>query len=165
MSRKSMLAGIVVILTVALSLPVWAQDSQAQQPKSEQAQPNVQNQEGTLKLMVKYTGSEGSVDQNHKLLVFVFDSPNIGTGETMPIKFDALTENGATLSMPFTVTPVYVAVVYDKTGGYDFSGPPASGSPATLYMTPESQGPAPIAIEPGKTTEINLQFDDSIRVP
>lgn len=165
MSRRSVLAAIVMILTVALSVPAWAQESQAQQPKPEPAQPNAQNQEGTLKLTVKYTGAEGPVDQTHKLLVFVFDSPNIGTGETMPIKFDALAENGGILSMPFTVTPVYVVSVYDKTGGYDFSGPPASGSPAGLYVTADSQGPAPIAIEPGKTTEINLHFDDSIRVP
>jgi len=165
MSKKMMFFGLAIMLVLALSAPAWAQDSQAQQPKSEQAQPQVQNQEGTLKLMVKYTGSEGTVDQTHKLLVFVFDSTDIGTGGTMPIKFDTLAENGGTLSMAFTVSPVYVAVVFDKPGNYDFSGPPASGCPATIYMKDPAQGAAPIAIEPGKTIEVNVQFDDSIRVP
>ncbi|RPJ58549.1 MAG: hypothetical protein EHM23_17185 [Acidobacteria bacterium] len=165
MSQKRMtLIGLAVVALLAFSVTVWAQDTQAQQPQAQQAQPSPQSQEGTLKLTVKYNGTEGAVDQTHKLLVFVFDSPNIGTGDTIPIKFDGLAENGGTLTMPFTVTPVYVAVVYDKTGGYDFTAPPASGSPATIYMK-DGQGPAPIAIEPGKTTEIDLQFDDSIRVP
>ena len=82
----------------------------------------------------------------------------------MPIKFESLAENGGTLSMTFTVTPVYVAAVYDKPGGYDFSGPPASGCPITIY-TKEPPAPAPIAIDPGKTTEVTVQFDDSIRMP
>ncbi len=164
MSKKTIFVGLAVMNVLALTVPAWGQDTQTQQPKSDQAQPSAQNQEGTLKLTVKYAGSEGPVDQTHKLLVFVFDSPNIGTGETMPIRFETLAENGGTLSTAFTVTPVYVAVVYDKPGGYELTGPPASGCPATIYMK-DGQGPAPIPIEPGKTTEINLQFDDSIRVP
>jgi len=164
MSKNRMILGFAVLLVLALSATAWAQNTQSQQPKSDQAQPQAQPQEGTLKLTVKYTGTEGTVDQTHKLLVFVFDSPEIGTGGTIPIKFETLAENGGTLSMTFTVTPVYVAAVYDKPGNYDFSGPPASGSPATIY-TKEGQGPSPIAIEPGKTTEITVQFDDTIRVP
>ncbi len=164
MSKKKVSIGCAVIAVLALGMTAWAQETPAQQPKPDQVQPPAQSQEGTLKLTVKYNGAEGPVDQTHKLLIFVFDSPNIGTGDTMPIKFETLAENGGTLSMTFTVTPVYVAAVYDKPGGYDFTAPPASGSPATIY-TKEPPAPAPIAIEPGKTTEIELQFDDSIRVP
>ncbi|MFB3905345.1 MAG: hypothetical protein ACE15E_17990 [Acidobacteriota bacterium] len=159
MSKKTLI-GLVVALVLAVSASTWAQDTQAQQPNPGQAQP----QEGTLKLMVKYTGSEGPVDQDHKLLVFVFDTPDMTTGQVMPIRFETLAENGGTVSMGFTVTPVYVAAVYDKLGGYDFSGPPASGCPVTVYAK-DGQAPAPIAIDPGKTTEIELQFDDTIRMP
>jgi hypothetical protein len=163
MSRKMMFVGLAVMLTLALSAPAWAQENQEQQPKQDQAPP-AQNQEGTLKLTLNYTGTDGPVDQTHKLLVFVFDSPDIATGQVMPIRFDSLAENGGILSMTFTVSPVYIAAVYDKQGGYDFTGPPASGCPATVY-TKDGQGPAPIAIDPGKTTEINMQFDDSTRMP
>lgn len=159
MSRMKISVGLAIMVMLAFLVPVLGQETQAQQPKQEQAPP----QEGTLKLTVKYTGSEGPVDQTHKLLVFVFDNPNIGPG-AMPIRFETLAENGGSLSMSFTVTPVYVAAVYDKPGGYDFSGPPASGCPITIYMK-EPPAPAPIAIEPGKTTEITVEFDDTIKMP
>ncbi len=166
MSKKGMFIGLAAMIVLALLVPAWGQDAQPQQPKTDQAQvqPPPQPQEGTLKLTIKYTGSEGQVDQTHKILIFVFDSPDIGSGQTMPIKFETVAENGGTLSMTFTVTPVYLAAVYDKPGGYELTGPPASGCPATIY-TKDTQGPAPIAIEPGKTTEISMEFDDSIRVP
>ncbi len=164
MSKKRMFIGLAVMTVIALSLPAWGQDTQTQQPKPDQAQPSTQTQEGTLKLTLKYTGADGPVDQTHKLLVFVFDTPEMTTGQVMPIKFETLAENGGTLSMGFTVSPVYVAAIYDKPGGYDFTAPPASGCPVTVYAK-DGQGPAPIAIEPGKTTEISMQFDDTIRMP
>ena len=164
MSKKRMFIGLAVMMVLALSLPAWGQDTQAQQPKSDQAQPSAPPQEGTLKLTVKYTGSDGQVDQTHKILVFVFDTPNMTTGQVMPIKFEALAENGGTLSMGFTVTPVYVAAVYDKQGGYDFTGPPTSGCPVTVYAK-DGQAPAPITVEPGKTIEVSMEFDDTVRMP
>jgi len=162
MSKQRVFVGLAVIVLLALAVPLWAQETQTQQPKAEQPQP--QSQEGTLKLTVKYAGSDGPVDQTHKLLVFVFDTPDMTTGQVLPIKFETLAENGGTLSMGFTVTPVYVAAVYDKPGGYELTGPPASGCPLTVYAK-DGQAPAPITIEPGKTTEISMQFDDTIRMP
>ena len=164
MSKKRMVIGLVVMAVLALSVPAWAQETQTQQPKSDQPQTPPQTQEGTMKLTVKYTGADGPVDQTHKLLVFVFDTPDMTSGQVMPIKFETLAENGGTLSMGFTVSPVYVAAIYDKPGGYDFTAPPASGCPVTVYAK-DGQGPAPITVEPGKTIEISMEFDDTIRMP
>jgi hypothetical protein len=62
-------------------------------------------------------------------------------------------------------SPVYTAAIYDPKGEYDgASGPPPSGSSAGLY-TKEPPKPAPISIDAGKTVEVDLPFDDTIKMP
>lgn len=165
MSKMRMFVAIAVVFGLALAVPAFGQENQAQQPKPDQAQPSAQSQEGTLKLTVKYTGSEGTVDQTHKLWVFLFDTPEFSSGQIMPIRYESIAENEGTLTFTFTIPAVYLAVAYDKQGGYEMTGPPPPGTPLGIYMTGETQGPSPIKIEPGKTTEIQMQFDDSIKMP
>ena len=62
-------------------------------------------------------------------------------------------------------SPVYAVAVFDPTGGYDGqSGPPPSGSSMGMYGKTPGQ-PDPIKIDPGKTTEITLAFDDTAKMP
>ncbi|RPI24093.1 MAG: hypothetical protein EHM61_18080 [Acidobacteria bacterium] len=165
MSKMRIFVAFAVVVGLALAVPVFGQETQAQQPKADQAQPNAQPQEGTLKLTVKYAGSEGTVDQTHKIWVFVFDTPEFSSGQVMPLRYESIAENGGTFTFTFTIPAVYLAVAFDKQGGYEMSGPPPSGTPLGIYMTGETQGPSPIKIESGKTTEIQMQFDDSIKMP
>jgi hypothetical protein len=144
---------VCVILVIALFLvPAFAQ--------SEQQQPQM----GKLNVRVSYLGTEGAVNDTHAILVFVFDSPDFMQGTVMPLRFSRITENGGTAEFELAESPVFLAMLYDKEGGYDLSGPPASGSPASLY-TKEPPAPAPLEIPPGTTVEVQLEFDDSFRVP
>ncbi|MGA3043894.1 MAG: hypothetical protein ABSF54_24230, partial [Bryobacteraceae bacterium] len=74
-------------------------------------------------------------------------------------------KDGTVTFSEIAASPVYAAAIYDPTGGYDGqSGPPPSGSSAGLY-TKEPPKPAPIAIDAGKTADIVLPFDDTIKMP
>ena len=119
----------------------------------------------TLKVTVKYTGA-GPVDDKHKIQVFLFDSPDFMQGNAMPTGMQMTATKGGTVTFSdISGSPVYAAAIYDPTGGYDGqSGPPPSGSSAGLY-TKEPPKPAPIAIDAGKTADIVLPFDDTIKMP
>lgn len=119
----------------------------------------------TLKVNVKYTGS-GTVDDKHKIQVFLFDSPDFMQGNAMPTGMQMTAAKDGTVTFSdITGSPVYAAAIYDPTGGYDGqSGPPPSGASAGLY-TKEPPKPAPINIDAGKTVEIDLPFDDSTKMP
>jgi hypothetical protein len=119
----------------------------------------------TLKVNVKYTGS-GTVDDKHKIQVFLFDSPDFMQGNAMPTGMQmTASKNGTVTFSDIPTSPVYAAAIYDPTGGYDgASGPPPSGSSAGLY-TKQPPAPAPIAIDAGKTVEIDLPFDDTNKMP
>jgi hypothetical protein len=119
----------------------------------------------TLKVNVKYTGA-GTVDDKHKIQIFLFDSPDFTGGNAMPTGMQmTATKNGTVTFTDISGSPVYAAAIYDPTGGYDgASGPPPSGSSAGIY-TKEPPKPAPIAIDAGKTVEIDLPFDDTIKMP
>ena len=119
----------------------------------------------TLKVNVKYTGS-GTVDDKHKIQVFMFDSPDFMAGNAMPTGMQmTASKNGTVTFSDIPGSPVYVAAIYDPTGGYDgASGPPPSGSSAGLY-TKEPPKPGPITIDAGKTVEVDLPFDDTIKMP
>ena len=162
----------VLILVVALVFApaVKAQDQPANPPQTPaQDQPANPPQtpapvkDTVLKLKVTYNGADGAVDETHKILIFVFDQPEIGEG-SMPVAFGTIAENGGVASFTLYATPVYIAVSYDKQGGYDFTGPPASGSPVAIY-TKEPPAPAPIALAQGETTEVAMEFDDTARMP
>jgi hypothetical protein len=119
----------------------------------------------TLKVNVKYTGA-GTVDDKHKIQVFLFDSPDFMQGNAMPTGMQmTASKNGTVTFTEIAGSPVYVAAVYDPKGEYDgASGPPPSGSSAGLYTKAPPQ-PGPIAIDAGKTVEVDLAFDDTIKMP
>lgn len=118
----------------------------------------------TLKVKLHYTGA-GTVDDKHKIIVFMFDSPDFAQGNAMPTGMQMAAAKDGTVTFSATASPVYVASVYDPTGGYDGqSGPPPSGSSLGMY-TKEPPAPGPIAIEAGKTVEIDVSFDDSQKMP
>jgi hypothetical protein len=119
----------------------------------------------TLKVNVKYTGS-GPVDDKHKIQVFLFDSPDFMQGNAMPTGVQMTASKSGTVTFSdVTASPVYAAAIYDPKGEYDgASGPPPSGSSAGLY-TKEPPKPGPINIDAGKTAEVDLPFDDTIKMP
>jgi hypothetical protein len=119
----------------------------------------------TLKVNVKYTGS-GTVDDKHKIQVFLFDSPDFMQGNAMPTGMQMTAAKDGTVTFSdIGSSPVYTAAIYDPKGEYDgASGPPPSGSSAGLY-TKEPPKPAPISIDAGKTVEVDLPFDDTIKMP
>jgi hypothetical protein len=87
-------------------------------------------------------------------------------GDVMPIAGKSGSAKDETVTIPdLGASPVYVVAAYDSTGAYDGqSGPPPSG--ASLGLIADAQGqPQGIKIEPGKTAEVELKFDDSIKMP
>ena len=119
----------------------------------------------TLKVKLHYTGS-GTIDEKHKILVFLFDSPDFIHGGVMPfaMKGAASKDETATFS-DVGKSPVYVSSVYDPAGSYDGqSGPPPSGASLGLYSKTPGQ-PAPVNLDEGKTIEIDLAFDDTAKMP
>ena len=114
----------------------------------------------TLKLKVHYTGT-GTVDDKHKIFVFVFNSTEFMQGDGQPIATGTTTSKDETATFSdLTASPVYVAVVYDPTGNYDGQSQPPTGSSTAIYSKTPNE-PDPIAIDPGKTVEAEITFDDS----
>jgi hypothetical protein len=119
----------------------------------------------TLKAKMNYTGA-GTVDEKHKIMLFVFDSPDFLQGGSMPIGSGSTAAKDGTVTVAdLSVSPVYIAVCYDPTGQYDGqSGPPPSGASMGTYS--ETGGsPSPVKIEPGKAAEVTVKFDDSYKMP
>ncbi|RPJ87433.1 MAG: hypothetical protein EHM18_01160 [Acidobacteria bacterium] len=120
----------------------------------------------TLRVQVTYTGP-GAVDEGHRIFISVFDTSYIGHQGVVPLATLSLTGNGQTASFKdLQKSPVYAAAFYDKAGGYDpaASDSPPSGAPAGLYG--KQPGIAdPVALEAGKTAEIEMTFDDTIKMP
>jgi hypothetical protein len=115
---------------------------------------------GPVKVTLKYTG-QGTVDKEHQLWVWLFDTPEIGPG-TMPIAELSLDSNGGTATFVNIGTDkVWVAVAYDINGAMTGNAPPASGSPVAIYV--EGEMPAPIV--PGDKAVVMMTFDDSRRMP
>jgi len=118
----------------------------------------------TLKVKLNYTGS-GTVDDKHKIVVFVFDSPDFMQGNAMPVGSQSTpSKNGSVTFSDLASSPVYVTAVFDPAGQYDGMSAPPSGSSLGLYSkTPGT--PEPIKIEPGETIEVALGFDDTAKMP
>lgn len=118
----------------------------------------------SLTVTVNYTGS-GTVDESHKLFVFVFDTPEFVQGNGVPIASQVATQKSQKVTFP-SLSPdtVYLVAVFDPTGGYDGkSGPPPSGTSTGLYG--DGGTPTPVKLESGKTAQITITFDDSIKMP
>jgi hypothetical protein len=114
-----------------------------------------------VSVTVAYTG-KGGVDEAHPIWVFLFDSPEIGSGSVVPIMAMSVKKSGAAAVFKgVTADPVYIAVAYDEKGGYDGnSGPPPSGVPVSIYST-DGKG-TPAAVKPA--AKVKLSFDDSRRM-
>jgi|SRR5580700_894798 hypothetical protein len=119
----------------------------------------------TLKVRLHYTGS-GTIDEKHKIIVFLFDSPEFTQGGVMPFAMkSAASKDDALTFSDVAKSPVYVSAVYDPAGSYDGqSGPPPSGASLGLYSKTPGQ-PAPVSLDEGKTVEIELSFDDTVKMP
>ena len=119
----------------------------------------------TLNVKLSYAGS-GTVDDKHKIFVFVFDSPEFITGGAFPIASgSSATKDGTVAFANLTASPVYVATAYDPSGNYDGqSGPPPTGSSMGLYAKAPGK-PEPVEIEAGKAVTIDLPFDDTAKMP
>ena len=143
------------LLAVALLAPAAQQEKPAEKKAAS----------GTLKVKLNYTGT-GKVDSQHKIMLFLFDSPEFVKGTVMPIgSMSASTKDETVVFSDLAQSPVYVVATYDPTGSYDGqSGPPPSGSSSGMYSkTPGT--PEPVKIEPGETVQIELAFDDSYKMP
>jgi hypothetical protein len=132
------------------------------QPPSPQEKPA---ESRTLRVKMNYTGA-GTVDEKHKIFLFVFDSPSFIQGGSMPIGGGVTAAKDGTVTVSnLSVSPVYVVAAFDPTGKYDgMSGPPPSGASMGMYMD-ASGAPGPVKIDPGKTAEITVAFDDSFKMP
>src|ERR1035437_244220 len=147
----TILAALVLLCLAGVWQPGKAQDKAA---------------EGrTLKVKLNFSGA-GPVDQKHKIFVFVFDSPDfIRREDAMPIGNDSATAKDATLTFSNVATsPVYLIAVYDPAGNYEgMSKPPAGCSLGIYSKTPGK--PDPVSIDAGKTAQIDLAFDDTVKMP
>ena len=115
-----------------------------------------------LTVQVSYTGS-GKVDESHKVYVVLWGDPDFvkGGSTAMPIAAKSVTSKSAAAEFDnVEKNPVYVSMVYDPTGKWDAMSHPPTGSSLGLYAR-EPGTPAPIQLQPGKTTTISATFDDS----
>lgn len=150
--RKLLFAGLLAVACLAVG---------ATQAKSGEKAADTR----TLTVKVNYTGA-GAVDDKHKVFLFVFDSPDFVQGGVMPIASKTASSKMEAVTLTeLTASPVYLVASYTPDGSYDGeSGPPPSGSSLGMYSkTPGT--PEPVKIEPGKTAEIELAFDDSSKMP
>jgi len=152
MSKKTLCAAAVVavLLFMAFSLPY------------------ARAQEGSplrgLRVKVHYTGA-GTVDEKHKIVVFLFDSPDFGRRAVMAFAVMSTASKDGTVTFNDVVkSPAYIGTVYDPNPGYaDRQGPPPPGSSLGMYSkTPGT--PAPVKVEAGKTIDVELTFDDSVKM-
>ncbi len=119
----------------------------------------------TLKVTVEYKG-KNTVDRDHRLVVFVFDTDNIGHQATPdPLATAAADKDGAVLSFAPGKSPVYLIAYYDKAGTYtaDLKELP-SGVPAALHGANPAQAD-PVEITTGRVAEIKITFDDILILP
>jgi hypothetical protein len=123
-------------------------------------------QEGkNLEVQIRYTGS-GTVDDNHKIFVALWDSPGFVDGSSGPPVAVQSTnsKNGSVTFTDVQKVPAYVSVAFDPTGKWDAqSGPPPTGSSLGMYSKAPPK-PEPINITPGKTAKAAITFDDTQKV-
>ena len=115
---------------------------------------------GSLRVAIDYKGA-GTVDADHRVWVWVFDTPNI-TGESIPISTGVVKENSGSYKFVGLPKDVYLAVAYDTKGGYDgTSGPPPTGTPVSIYGVTTPGGPAGAVTTGGDDAKVTVTFDDS----
>jgi hypothetical protein len=119
----------------------------------------------TLKIKLSYTGS-GKVDEQHRIFVFLFDTPDfMQGGDVIPFARQSVAAKEGTVTFDGIVqSTVYAVAIFDPKGIYDGESAPPSGSSAGIYGQ-EPGKPGAINLEDGKTTQIDLAFDDTVKVP
>lgn len=119
---------------------------------------------GSLRVRVHYKGS-GTVDEKHKILVFLFDSPEFHRGGVMPFAvMGTSSKDGTVMFDDVAKSPVYVGTVYDPSGKYgEQQGPPPAGASLGMYSKTPGE-PAPVSIEVEKIASIELPFDDTVKM-
>ena len=126
--------------------------------QAERAQPDASN----VNVTVKYTG-KGAVDADHKIWVWLFDTPEIGPA-AQPIAEEAMSKNGGTISFGnVAAKTVYVAVAYDEKGGFTGQAPPPPGSPIAIYGAKGPDGTAQ-PVTPGAKASVTITFSDAVRM-
>ena len=118
----------------------------------------------TLRVHVNYTGA-GTVDDKHKIFIVLWDSPDFIKGENpMPTAIQSTGSKDGTVTFDdVQKTPAYVSAVYDPSGRWDAQSAPPEGSSLGLYSkTPGT--PAAVDLEHGKSTTIDLAFDDTVKM-
>jgi len=151
-------ARLAVCSLALVGLVLGPRSSAAQEPPQEKPA-----ETGKLAVSIQYTG-KGAVDSDHRIWIWVFDTPNI-SASSMPIAIASLSENGGTNKFFGLPKEVYLAMAYDEKGGYDGSmGPPSPGTPLAIHgMTPEGTG-SPVSTG-GDDAVLKTSFDDSVRMP
>jgi hypothetical protein len=117
-----------------------------------------------LRVKVHYKGS-GTVDEKHKIVVFLFDSPDFGRSNVMAFAVMSTSSKDGTVTFhDVAKSPAYVGTVYEPSGSYaERQGPPPPGSSLGMYSKTPGQ-PAPVKVEAGKTIDVELTFDDSVKM-
>jgi hypothetical protein len=117
-----------------------------------------------LQVKVHYKGS-GTVDEKHKILIFLFDSPEFGHSNVMAFAVMSTSSKDGTVTFrDVDKSPAYVGAVYEPSGSYaERQGPPPPGSSLGMYSKTPGQ-PAPVKVEAGKTTNVEFSFDDSVKM-
>jgi len=146
--------GLFGLLTLAAALPLaTAQDKPAAAAGG-----------GTVKVKVHYTGS-GTVDDKHKIMVFLFDTPAFSQGTAIPFASQGATSKKDVVTFTDVAkSPAYVAIVFDPTGKYDGMSAPPSGASLGMYSS-KPPTPSPVNVKPGKTVTVAVDFDDMQKMP
>jgi hypothetical protein len=147
-----MMKRIAVVAAAVLTLGMMSQATPLRAARLEGA--------GAVQVKVEYKG-KGTVDGSHRVWVFLFDTPNIGSN-AMPVAMDSVDKNGATATFDVAGDRVWIAVAYDESGTMTGDGPPPTGSPIAIYG---GNPAAPEAVAIGGKTPVTITFDDSQRMP
>jgi len=135
----------------------------------------------TLKVKLNYTGA-GVVDEKHQIYVLLFDAnpytalslidatsqptpptPAPGVAHILTRQGTAA-KDGIVSFRELRVSPVFAAAFFDKDGTSNGQLEGASKVPMGVYgKLPDKL--EPIKVEPGKTTQVALTFDDSTTTP
>lgn len=149
---------LATIACVAFASAVYAQ---AQQPPT--AAP-AQAASGMLKVSVEYKGA-GTVDADHRIVVWLFDTPNI-TADSEPVASGTIKTNKGDYKFVNLPKEVYIAVAYDDKGGYDgTSGPPPQGTPVSIHGATALGTPGTPVPTGDENASVTVTFDDSVRMP
>lgn len=114
---------------------------------------------------LSYTGS-GTVNKTHKIYVALWESPDFvknSSASMQPVAvMPVASKSGVARFNDIQKNPVYVSLAYDPTGAWEAKSDPPVGSSLGLYAK-EPGVPAPIQLQPGKTTTISVTLDDSFK--